>query len=79
MAQLKTTFALALCAAAAACSNAPRNELEQNVDVLYMPTSADSRLQYTTPKPSPMAEDRKINEQDCSKPVSVYEGNLRCK
>jgi hypothetical protein len=31
-------------------------------------------------RPAPeLAEDRKITEQDCSKPVDLSTGNLRCK
>jgi hypothetical protein len=30
-------------------------------------------------KPAPTDSDRKIVEQDCSKPVELYGGNLRCK
>jgi hypothetical protein len=30
-------------------------------------------------KVPPLAEDRKINEQDCSKPVDWSAGNLKCK
>lgn len=32
------------------------------------------------PEPAPdMAPDRRVNEQDCSKPVDFFAGNLRCK
>jgi hypothetical protein len=30
-------------------------------------------------KVPPLAEDRKINEQDCSKPVDWTAGNLKCR
>ena len=30
-------------------------------------------------RPAPMDPERKIFEQDCSKPVELYSGNLRCK
>jgi hypothetical protein len=31
-------------------------------------------------RPAPeLAEDRKVTEQDCSKPVDLSAGNLRCK
>ena len=30
-------------------------------------------------KAPPLAEDRKVNEQDCSKPVDWTAGNLNCK
>lgn len=34
---------------------------------------------YTTVKPPPMAAGRNIAEQDCSKPIDIDRGNLRCK
>ena len=71
-------IALALSAGIAACAKmGPSNELEQNV--VYLPTSGEQRLKYTEPKSAPMAEDRKVNEQDCSKPIVADQGNLRCK
>jgi hypothetical protein len=36
-------------------------------------------LMPSTPKPGPMAPDRRINEQDCTQPVDLTAGNLRCK
>ncbi len=38
-----------------------------------------SRL-YRDPRGAPvLAPDRKVSEQDCSKPVDLQAGNLRCK
>jgi hypothetical protein len=38
-----------------------------------------SRL-YRDPRGAPeLAPDRKVSEQDCSKPVNLQAGNLRCK
>jgi hypothetical protein len=36
-------------------------------------------LMPSSPKPGPMAPDRRINEQDCTQPVDLTAGNLRCK
>jgi hypothetical protein len=43
------------------------------------PGRGSSRL-YRDPRGAPeLAPDRKISEQDCSKPVNLQAGNLRCK
>jgi hypothetical protein len=43
------------------------------------PGRGSSRL-YSDPRGAPqLAPDRRINEQDCSKPVDLQAGNLRCK
>ena len=77
MARTRILIALALMLGAAACSNTSgRAEVDT---LLYTPRSSETRVNYTTPKPAPMAEDRKINEQDCAKPVVLDQGNLRCK
>jgi hypothetical protein len=34
---------------------------------------------YVSSKPAPMDASRKVVEQDCSKPVELYQGNLLCK
>ena len=50
-----------------------------------IPTPAGLRPETTRTVPSvlptspELAEDRKITEQDCSKPVDLSAGNLRCK
>lgn len=33
----------------------------------------------TAPPPAPMAPDRKVSEQDCSKPIDFTLGNIKCK
>jgi hypothetical protein len=43
------------------------------------PGRGSSRL-HRDPRGAPqLAPDRRINEQDCSKPVDLQAGNLRCK
>ena len=38
------------------------------------------RMMYRDPrKAPPLEESRKVSEQDCSKPVDLLAGNLRCK
>jgi hypothetical protein len=39
-----------------------------------------NRAMYRDPRSAPpLVEKRKVNEQDCSKPVDMQAGNLRCK
>ncbi len=38
-----------------------------------------SNPDYMTSKPAPMDPNRKISEQDCTKPIVFDGGNLRCK
>lgn len=39
------------------------------------------RVRYTDEArdPPPMAEDRRVSEQDCTKPIDYTLGNIRCK
>ena len=32
-----------------------------------------------TPPPAPLAPDRRISEQDCTKPIEALGGNLKCR
>jgi len=42
--------------------------------------SATGRATYRDPRSAPPLEERrKVSEQDCSKPVDLTSGNLRCK
>jgi len=42
--------------------------------------SSSGRMMYRDPrKAPPLEESRKVSEQDCSKPVDLQGGNLRCK
>jgi len=43
------------------------------------PGRGSSRLYRDRRGASQLAPDRKISEQDCSKPVDLQAGNLRCK
>jgi hypothetical protein len=44
-----------------------------------MPSSAASDPSYVTSEPPPLDPNRKIAEQDCSKPIELDKGNIRCK
>lgn len=44
----------------------------------WVPSNA-SNADYMTSNPTPMDPDRKISEQDCTKPIVYDGGNLRCK
>jgi len=78
MAHTRTLIALALTLGSAACSSTSSSRAEVDT-LLYTPRSSETRVNYTTPKPAPLAEDRKVNEQDCSKPLDYTLGNIRCK
>ena len=41
--------------------------------------SSQGRMQYDSRNAPPLAEKRKVNEQDCTKPIDPTAGNLRCK
>ena len=69
-------FALALLALAlaAACSSGDSRRKAEAVPDNAMSASAGS-----TASPPKMEPKRPISEQDCSKPVELFQGNLRCK
>jgi len=43
-----------------------------------MPSSAASDPSYASSTPPPMDPSRKIAEQDCSQPIELDKGNIRC-
>lgn len=69
-------FAVALLtlALAAACASADSRRKAEAVPENAMSASAGS-----TASPPKMEAKRPVSEQDCSKPVDVFQGNLRCK
>ncbi len=69
MTRLGLALALTL---AAACSSDPAR------DSYGMGRSAASPTQAVTAAP-PMDPGRKVSEQDCSRPLDLSAGNLRCK
>jgi hypothetical protein len=53
--------------------------VEYSRDPHPMP-SLSSIYQFGDPPPSaPLAPDRVIVEQDCSQPIDLFKGNIRCK
>ena len=65
---------LVLAAAVSACSTTTDSETP------YMSSNlSESSVKYLAPQPIVLDPTRKIVEQDCSKPVDVEHGNLRCK
>ena len=71
----RTVAALLLAAALAACAA----EQDRRLNPYGMP---DSRAADPATKAAPtpeMAPGRRIAEQDCAKPVTLEQGNLRCK
>ena len=59
-------------ALAAACSSDSRR-------AEAVPESAMSASAGSTASPPKLEPRRPVNEQDCSKPVELFQGNLRCK
>jgi hypothetical protein len=41
--------------------------------------SPSALLPYRTPPAPELAPDRRINEQDCTRPIDLSSGNLRCR
>jgi len=70
MIRLSLAFALTL---AAGCGSDPAAR-----DSYGMGRSAASPTQAVTAAP-PMDPGRKVSEQDCSRPLDLSAGNLRCK
>ena len=62
---------LVICTASCASSNSPGG--------YGMSGSTAGATTYTTFAAAPMDPNRKVAEQDCSKPVELDRGNLRCK
>jgi len=53
----------------------------RNPDLIPPPAGLPNtqRPAYDAGRAPELAEDRKVTEQDCSKPVDLSDGNLRCK
>jgi hypothetical protein len=45
----------------------------------FVATFLTDRKETVPPPPAAMAEDRVINEQDCTKPIEMPQANLRCR
>jgi hypothetical protein len=73
-----------LCSVEAASSGGKAGKLGSVADSGHGGTgggsSSTGRTRYQDPrKAPPLEETRKVSEQDCSKPVDLSAGNLRCK
>jgi hypothetical protein len=80
----RIALAFLMVAAVAACStsSSPYSSPRMGPSDAYRASSyRDSYGVYTAPAAyaPPMDQKRKIAEQDCSKPLSDSDGNLRCK
>jgi hypothetical protein len=81
----RVALAFLMMAAAAACSStssSPYSSSRMGPTDAYRGSSyRDTYGLYTVPAAyaPPMDAKRKIAEQDCSKPLSADDGNLRCK
>ncbi|HEY6240154.1 MAG TPA: hypothetical protein VIW78_04890 [Burkholderiales bacterium] len=78
MAAVVAAIVVSGCAAAAAApiSSAIFVGIMANDAAQYYSVGPDGKTQVRAPEPDPT---RKINEQDCTKPVDFSAGNLRCK
>ena len=73
---MHTRFLLVLSVAALTACATP----ETSTDMTYLSANQDVAKPSTArATPPPMATNRKVNEQDCSKPVVLDQGNLRCR
>jgi hypothetical protein len=70
MSYIKTGAAMVLVCGIASCASGRSSE-----DYRMSVTSEA----YVTSRAPRLDRDRKVAEQDCSKPVDLFRGNLRCK
>ena len=73
MTHSKTTAAIILVLSTVSCASS------ESPGAYGMSGGTTTSPRYATPKAPPMDPSRKIVEQDCTKPVKWYEGNVRCK
>ena len=82
---IRPLIAVVLTAFVCACAAPERKEpgLMQSAPKPVPPAQTQSWMQsrdYNVEGPVPgMEESRKVNEQDCTKPIDLSAGNLRCK
>ncbi|HEY7240498.1 MAG TPA: hypothetical protein VH600_15090 [Burkholderiales bacterium] len=82
---IRLALTVVLVAATGACSSiasSPYSSSRMGPTDAYRPSSyRDNYGFYTVPSAyaPPLDEKRKIDEQDCSKPLGDNDGNLRCK
>lgn len=73
MTLVRTVAAIAVLVSTASCAD------NGMTDSYGMPRISRESSIYERSKPGPMDPTRKIDEQDCTKPVVVDQGNLLCK
>lgn len=72
MADFKSAVAILLIGSTVGCAGGPPSAgYERSRSAA---ANAESRS-----KPAPLDPSRKVAEQDCSKPIDFYLGNIRCK
>ena len=82
---IRLALALVMFAAAAACSSTASSPYSSSrmgpTDAYRASSYRDNEGLYTAPSAyaPPMDAKRKVDEQDCSRPLSENDGNLRCK
>jgi hypothetical protein len=55
------------------------NAIEESRNPRPMPSLSVFSDWVGGPPPAPMAPDRKVSEQDCSKPIDTTLGNIKCR
>ena len=55
------------------------NAIEESRNPRPMPSLSSYADWWSGPPAAPMAPDRKVSEQDCSKPIDPTLGNIKCK
>jgi hypothetical protein len=71
MVDLKSAVAVLLIGGTVACAGQPSAGYERSRTAA---ANAESRS-----KPAPLDPSRKVVEQDCSKPIDLYRGNIQCR
>ena len=73
---IATTLAGVLCACTSTDPNSQNPALPSDTYASSMGTPAGSYVEAPVPS---LDSTRKVNEQDCRKPIDLKAGNLRCK
>jgi hypothetical protein len=64
----------------ASCASEPSHTMDAFVTDPYNSSRASAAsIKYASPPRGPLDPSRKIAEQDCSQPIDIDKGNVRCK
>jgi hypothetical protein len=76
---MRTFIALTLVVATAACSSTDRRDVPDLSYRTFDRTEMSVTTTEATTAPPKLDSTRKVAEQDCSKPVALDRGNLKCR